>query len=210
MGYQTTFRLKKELDDEFVSWMNKVSKEDLAKAKTILGATCMTAIDEYSDKKNHIIDKYKIWDTISSALNQYIFLLREDWKIALKSRFNENKEIYFCGWEYSDGHNGSAFETLDDYTAFLMEQIYPIAISRTKGRFDKDNEDFYEKEHQIYEYINEIEDEVWSVMNHIFIERYRDNEDADEDDGLNHLYPENKKDDELSSEEKSETEENKD
>lgn len=201
MGYQTTFRLKKEIDDDFVSWMHEVKSEDLAKAKTILASTCMTAIDDYSDKKSHIIDKYKIWDSISSALKQYLYLLREDWKINLKSRFNENKEISFCGWNYSDGHGGSAFESLDVYSAFLMEQIYPIAISSTKGRFEKDNEDFYEKEHQIYEYINEMEDEVWEIMNQEFIKRYRDNEDADEDDGLTHFYPENKKDDTIEKEE---------
>ena len=181
MGYQTTFRLKKGIDGDFVSWMNNVGKEDLAKAKTIFGATCMTSIDEYSDKKSNIIDKYKIWDSISSALKQYVYLLREDWKINLESRINKDNEISFCGWEYSDGHDCS-FESLEDYMAFLMEQIYPIAISRTKGRFEKDNDDFNEKEHQIYEYINEIEDEVWNIMNHIFIERYRNSKDADEDD----------------------------
>jgi len=200
MGYQTTFRLKKEIDDNFVSWMDKIKPEELAKAKTILASTCMTAIDDYSDKKSHIIDKYKIWDSISSALKQYLYLLREDWKINLKSRFNENKEVDFYGWNYSDGHGGSAFDTLDDYSTFLMEQIYPIAISSTKGRFEKDNEDFYEKEHQIYEYINEMEDEVWEIMNQEFIKRYRDNEDADEDDGLTHFYPENKKDDTIEKE----------
>ena len=88
MGYQTTFRLKKEIDGDFVSWMKNVGKEDLAKAKTIFGATCMTSIDEYSDKKSNIIDKYKIWDSISSALKQYVYLLREDWKINLESRIN--------------------------------------------------------------------------------------------------------------------------
>ena len=30
-------------------------------------------------------------------------------------------------------------------------------------------------------------------MNHIFIEKYRNSEDADEDDGLSHFYPENEK-----------------
>ena len=206
MGYQTTFRLKKGIDGDFVSWMNNVGKEDLAKAKTIFGATCMTSIDEYSDKKSNIIDKYKIWDSISSALKQYVYLLREDWKINLESRINKDNEISFCGWEYSDGHDCS-FESLEDYMTFLMEQIYPIAISRTKGRFEKDNDDFNEKEHQIYEYINEIEDEVWNIMNHIFIERYRNSKDADEDDGLNHLYPENEKSEDEITEEISEEKE---
>lgn len=200
MSYKTTFRLKKEIDGDFVSWMAEINPEDLAKAKTIFGSTCMTAIDENSDKKNHIIDKYKIWDSISSAMKQYIFLLREDWKVNLKSKINENNEVSFCGWNYSDGHGGSTFENLDAYSAFLMEQIYPIAISSTKGRFEKDNEDFYEKEHQIYEYINEMEDEVWEIMDQEFIERYRDNEDADENDGLTHFYPENKKDDTIEKE----------
>lgn len=200
MGYQTTFRLKKNIDDDFVSWMKEIKPEELVKAKTILGATCITAIDEYGDKKNHIIDKYKIWDAISIAMKQYIYLLREDWKINLKSRINENNEVSFCGWNYSDGHGSLAFESLDVYSAFLMEQIFPIAISSTKGRFERDNEDFYEKERQIYEYINVMEEEVWEIMDHDFIKRYRDNEDADEDDGLTHFYPESKKDDTIEKE----------
>ena len=47
-------------------------------------------------------------------------------------------------------------------------------------------------------------------MNHIFIKRYRNNEDADEDDGLNHLYPENEKSENEITEEISESDENKD
>ena len=44
-------------------------------------------------------------------------------------------------------------------------------------------------------------------MNHIFIERYRNSKDADEDDGLNHLYPENEKSEDEITEEISEEKE---
>lgn len=193
MGYSTTFRLKKELDSEFIPWVKEVKKSELDKYKAVLLAVCELQYKE-DLKDRYSFSLYTLYDKVYFAVSNYVKLISSAWKIELQAKLNENKEIDFYGWEYSK--DDSIWENEEDLISFFTKDLFLDIIKPTSGAFDRDNADYDNKIQQIWDQVNEIEDSVWIMLNHKFIRRYRDNEDADEDDGYNHRFPEKIKENE--------------
>jgi len=193
MGYSTTFRLKGELDDQFKTWMRNVTKSELTKYKVVLEGICMLPVEKDENMRGHTY-MYKLYGDINTAVSMYVKYIIESWKADLKNRIDENNEIDFCGWEYCDSRNDSPWENDDDLTDFFTEQLFLYVIQPTQGAFEYKNDDYYDKLQKVSDSINEIEDSVYSMMNHKFVERYRNSEDADESDGYEHRFPEEKDD----------------
>lgn len=193
MGYQTTFRLKGELDDQFKTWMKSVTKSELTKYKVVLEGICMLPVEKNDNMRGHTY-MYKLYGDINTAVSMYVEYIIESWKIWIKDRINENNEIYFCGWEYSNSGNNSPWESKEDLVDFFTEQLFLYVIQPTQGAFEYKNDDYYDKLQKVSDSINEIEDSVYGMMNHKFVNRYRDSEDAYESDGYDHRFPEEKDD----------------
>ena len=200
MGYQTTFRLKGELDNQFKTWMKSVTKSELTKYKVVLEGICMLPIEKTDNMRGHTY-MYKLYDDINTAVTMYVNYIVESWKIDLKNRIDENNEIWFCGWEFSDSGNDSPWENKEDLVDFFTEQLFLYVIQPTSGAFDYKNDDYYDKLQKVFDNINDIDDSVYDMMNHKFVNRYRDSEDAYESDGYEHRFPEEKDEEEDEKEE---------
>lgn len=193
MSYQTTFRLKKELDSQFKSWMKSVSQSELTKYKVILEGTCMLPVKE--DNSVYSTYLHKCYDLVHSAISMYVKYLSESWKIGLTHRIDENNEIFFCGWQYSN-NDVSPWESEDAIIDFYTEELFLYTIQATKGAFDYENTDYQDKLQKVADVVNSIEESVYDMWNQKFVERYRDSEDADESDGYKHKFPEEPEEDE--------------
>lgn len=194
MGYETTFRLKGELDTQFKTWMDKVSQSDLTKYKVVLEGICMLPVSR-NEKDRGFFYLYNLYSDIRTAVQMYVKYVSEKWKEDLKDRIDDKNEIWFCGWEFSDSTGNSPWEDEDDLTDFFTEQLFLYVIQPTKGAFEHENDDYDEKLQKVSDTINDIEDSVFGMMNHKFIDRYRDSEDAYESDGYRRRFPEEKDDD---------------
>lgn len=187
MGYSTTFRLKKELDSDFVPWVKKIDESELNKYKSILRAICeLPYKDELKDRYSTSL--FALYNKIYYIVNAYVTLISSAWKIDLKSRFYDDNKINFWGWEYSK--DDAIWKDENDVAEFFTNDLFCTVVKPTSGPFDQDNDDYNQKAQEIWDQINEIEDSVWTALNHKFIRRYRNSEDADESDGYNHKFPE--------------------
>lgn len=190
MGYSTTFRLKGEIDKSFKSYTTKpYSRNELAKYKAILEAKCL---DPFKRSESPTYDK--AYSEIFWAVRSYINCLVVNWKYDLNKTLNENNnQIDFYGWEYAND-SSVIWEDFESIVEYFTEELFLISICSTNGRFDKDNEDYYEKLNSICDNIKDLPDTIESAMNKLFVNFYRDNPDlADESDGYSHFFPEEKK-----------------
>lgn len=192
MGYSTTFRLKGELDDKFKTWTTSYKKSDEKKYKVILDAVCMKAYDGFDSKDTWVL--HKIYDKVHSAVQFYVRLLVENWKYCIGKTLKEhNNEINFFGWEYS-GDRDCPWESEEDLVDHFTEDLFMLAINESNkpfgGKRNEDDEEWYEKWEKVNSITRDIDECVVSLMDNQFIDRYRDSEDADEDDGYSHRFPE--------------------
>lgn len=199
MGYQTTFRLKKELDSKFKPFINKpIDASEKLEDKMMITAECMKNIRAVNDDKNderNEIDYRKLFKAISWHVRYYALALQQDWKYYIEQELKKhNNEIWFCGWEYSEGRSSmSSWDSVDEVISFFTEQLFLHAMHPTNSPYADEHEDYYQKLQEISDQINEIEDAVNRTMDSEFVDFYRDNEElADESDGYNHFFPEEK------------------
>lgn len=192
MGYSTTFRLKGELDDKFKTWTTSYKKSDEKKYKVILDAICMRAYDGLEGKESWVL--YKIYDKVHSAVQIYVRLIVENWKYSINKELKEhNNEIKFYGREHASDRD-CPWESEEDLVDHFTESLFMLAINESNkpfgGKRNEDDEEWYEKWQKVSNITNDIDECVASLMDSLFIDRYRDSEDADEDDGYNHRFPE--------------------
>lgn len=193
MGYETHFRLKGEIDPKFKFWGNDEPNDiKIKKQKEILVATCMHLPIK---GENDEVSLTKQYDKVSFALRLYIAYIVEKWKFFIKERLdNEKSEIYFCGWQFSN-RDGNAWteESLEEY---FTKNLFQLAIWDVGSPFDENTDRYYKKLEQITGYVDDIEDCVWDLWDRMFIDRYRDSEDAYESDGYSHRFPDETDDEE--------------
>lgn len=188
MGYQTNFRLKGELDSQFKSsYYKDISKKEVQRYKSVLVAICMSELPE--DKRTNFFELSAYFDKLYTAVQACVNIYIETWKQNLKDRF-EGNEVYFCGWEYSDGRDVSIWDNEEDLICFYANDLFEILTSPAKSRFDEENDTYCKKLQQISDQVDSLEESVWSLMNQKFINFYRDSDKADESDGYNRKYPE--------------------
>lgn len=199
MGYQTTFRLKKELDSEFKPYISKpIDASEKLEGKMMITAECMKNIKTVTDSKDNEkieIDYRRLFKSISWQVRSYVLTLQQDWKYYIEQELKKNNnEIWFCGWEYSDGRGSiSSWDSIDEVVSFFTEQLFLHAMHSTSSPYADEHDDYYQKLQEVSDQINEIEDSVNRTMDSEFISFYRDNEElADESDGYNHFFPEEK------------------
>lgn len=184
MGYSTTFRIKGELDKQFVSnsWVD-TSHLAIRKSRMMIISSCLK---NWENKESQAFDE--IWWQVKAYETQLI----EKWKKNLVSEidredeYTKKGEVDFYGWEHANVDNTWTEESLGDY---FSEELFLIALSDGGSRFDTES-NYHKKIEEIVSYVDDIEGCVDSMMDGIFIERYRDSEDADEDDGDKHRFPE--------------------
>lgn len=218
MGYQTTFRLKKELDSKFKPYIGKpIDASEKLEGKMMITAECMKNIRTVTEdgKNNEMveIDYRKLFKAISWQVRSYVLTVQQDWKYYVEQHLKKNNnEIWFCGWEYSEGRNSmSSWDSVDEVISFFTEQLFLHAMHPTSSPYADEHDDYYQKLQEISDEINEIEDAVNRTMDSEFIGFYRDNEElADESDGYNHFFPEEKDEMEKDNETEDDEEENDD
>ncbi len=197
MGYSTTFRLKGEIDERFQP--NKYRVPNVSKSMSILTAICLHKFVIETKTFCFYTTFEQIYENLRFALHELIC----DVEQVVKQNFvlDKNKEIYFYGWQYSDESSRLGFDTLEEFEKCILDQLFQIVACPTSTRFDKNHEDFNEKEDQISDILNDIEYEVKEIVTFNFVQYYREHPElADEDDGIKHFFP--KKETEKQSEEK--------
>lgn len=86
--------------------------------------------------------------------------------------YNWREWINFCGWEYSDrGQYG--FETIDEIFDFEFKCLYDYAVIIPTPDFFDASEKFYDKKSKILDSLDGIEELVWDVLNHQFVDDCR-------------------------------------
>lgn len=204
MGYSTTIRLKGELDSKFKGWGKHSLPQDRQQYKSVLLATCRLISCDYENNKNSLTAYLtKAYKEISFAVTLYVNLIANDWKVSLEEELknNENKTDLY-GWQYSDDYPRSAWEDLDELKSYFTDSLFQAAVYPTNSPYSKEDSEANSKEESLNSYINDIEDCVWECLNTEFIRFYRNHPElADESDGYNRRFPEEKDVDEDEKEE---------
>lgn len=174
MGYDCEFKLKGELDKEFVSyWREEPSEHDEHKYKEILVATCLAPLNGEADDAIVLNKRY---DKITFAVRMVILHIVEMWKYNMVQTLKDNDNtVNFCGWDMSRGYDFD--KTLEQLISDTIESLFELSIIDAGKYFDESN-DYFEKKREIKTTINYLDEEVWDVMNHKFLDRYRDSDDA--------------------------------
>ena len=180
MGYDTSFKLKAPIDKRFVGWLRDVKSSDIEESKNVLIAVCMKSQVNEPDA----MELSKAYRKIDFSLRLYINYLIEDWKNNHKG--DVGTEYSFCGWEYVRGKEMHFDDEYDPATEICNEfcsHLFFSAIEATKGRFERDNDDYHSKYEAISDIVNEIEEIVWDTMNKYFISFYRQHPELADEDG---------------------------
>lgn len=174
MGYGTKFTLKKELDKEFKSlgYMD-LKQSDIDAMEVLLVAQCMCE-DNY--KSDHYLEAEK---RIATTLGMYVTYLEERWKSNLKDRLDADGYVRFCGWEHSREGRDIAWSTTDDIVGFYLRELFLLAIIKTQDPLEDDS-NYHIKQQKIFDLLADLPWNVNDMWDQKFINRYRDNEDAEE------------------------------
>lgn len=180
MSYETTFKLKKELDDEFKSHSlvsNLLFEEYVEQLKNLLIAQCL-----FDDENINRDTLSLLYDKIKLNCTLYVNKLIEYWKISLMNELKEHNEtVYFNGWKFSPkAILQSTFQNITEIINYFTKELLFISITKTKTPLDNDNSDYYAKRDKIQEIINDIPSSVFDFWDFKFINRYRNSLDAEE------------------------------
>lgn len=189
MGYSTTFRLKGEIAKQFqIPEYREKNEIEFDKSKSILNAICLFNYDIPQNRYNLYISLSNVYDNIKIALDE---MVRDAEDLAKKKlSLNENNEIDFYGWQYSDDNSHMGFDSIDEFKKTILDQLFQLVVCHTNSRFDKEHKDFDEKEERVFDILNDIEYEVSEIVDYNFVKYYRAHPElADEDDGINHFFP---------------------
>ena len=176
MGYYTSFKLKGEIDPEFKSWMKEgPTKSEINRSRTFLIATCMLAGGNVS--KDNMFNIDKIYKDVNFRLRFYISELKEDWKNHIAKEIETEGKVALCGWEFSKGsaHDTWTDESIEEH---FMHNIFMLAVFDAGTPFDDETDKYNRKYEQVTDIVDEIESCVIDMMDHKFVARYRDSEDA--------------------------------
>lgn len=185
MGYETTFKLKSELDSQFIGWMTEVKQSNNDEYKNVLIALCMRALDEPDMTALH-----KIYREIEFSLRSLVNLYSQEWKYYLKNRLEKEGEIWFCGWDKARHGNSNVWEDEDSIINFFMKELFIKAVQPCKSAFENDT-NFWNKYDQIRESLEELEDCVTDMWDHKFIDFYREHPELATEDGDDTPEPDN-------------------
>lgn len=197
MGYETTFRLKGELDSKFKGWGKSSTKAEREQYESILLATCKLVSLNYEANKNSLSSYLvKAYKDIDFATELYVNMLVNNWKVSLEKDLKDNNnETYFCGWRYADP-NQSAWESIEDLKSYFKRGLFQESIYPTGSPYE-DNNEYSIKLDRIQSYIDDLESCVYDCLGNEFVKFYRNNPDlADESDGMTHFFPEEEKSEE--------------
>ena len=158
MGYQITFKPTEEKMEEYNVFSQRTTVWNNLDADY---ADLLYSVFFPGDSPKNFYLNLQV--KISSIMRQEL----EDCKKFAYSQWKEEGEVYFCGWEFAEGHYSSTKESL--LTLFL-EEFYKLAyLVPTPDYFD-DVEKWYKKYNEIYQQIRELKEESISLGNHIICE----------------------------------------
>lgn len=179
MGYQITFTPTEEKMNSYKPWNNMVNhEENIRNEKRTLISFCLK---DNSDK-----DTRKIAQTIGFTLRLLASLVEQDEKKKAYERWKneENKELWYCGWEYS---HECRFEK-DEVIENTIDRLTILAdVVKTADYFD-DGEKFSQKWTEISEEVDGFVEMMSEYFIHQIIEDLREFEvKDDEEDEVNGL-----------------------
>lgn len=188
MSYYRTFIPTEEAVDSLRKCIFKSCQHDLSSLKTEIRAYCMTDHD--------IKDIKQVIEHIRYLLSSMKFDIKSDcYKYAVERyEEDEDKTIWFCGWQYSHSDND---ESEEDITSYVTDNLVNFAcVIKTPDWFDE-NEKFGEKLTEIDNMIEYFCDEISLCGDYEIIHKLKDfditNKENDED--LRETDPDDKKTD---------------
>ena len=181
MGYETTFRIKGELDPLFKPFKNSTVKELtrlIENEKTLIMVQCLRVGSNLS------VNELKLLlDSITASCTYYLLNLSERWKCYVSEEIAKDGEVFFCGYRYSRrGMCGSCTEYGDEfsYSTILARELL---LEATRNVDNSDDSTYLSKRNKIEQLLKEAEETIDSEWNNKFIQFYRNNRDKAEECG---------------------------
>ena len=179
MGYDTTFKLKGELDPIFDTVYKSVPEDRLCTSiveqRVVLLAHCL-----YEDNLARK-DLMVLYRTIALECSVYVHYLIEKWKYDLNKNLKEIGEVHFRGWEYCRSNMCEDGVVEQDVVNRVTEDLFLIAILKSNNPLMSGDSTYYEKKRLLLERIDEVEYFIENAWNKKFIEFYRDSDKAVEE-----------------------------
>lgn len=166
MGYQITWKvenLPKDVIDKLTPRFSRDKnndkwEKDIKDARFKLFIKCLNTNKE---SENSLFAVQIFIDCYKSILEDY-------WRYRMIQQLKNEKEIWFCGWEYSkNGDN-------NDYSDIIISNLLTTTACSKDSDPISDSEYFESKKCKIESLLNELEEAVISNMNHRFVDEYRE------------------------------------
>jgi len=158
MGYEISFKPTEEAMAKLKPWGDSY-QSSTKKQRIELIAYCMRKSDEPT---------IKIYDNINFYLRFLKESVRTDERAFAYKRWKENeeKEIWYCGWEFS---RPSSVD-IDEVIEFTTQELTILtAVVETPDYFEN-NDKFYEKYREVIKRIDDFIDTMEEVTIHEIIE----------------------------------------
>lgn len=172
MGYTAVYKPSQEWMDENIKPWNYGKKsnnndnyvEDL---KLQLSIYCM------KKAKNDVFSDYDIIKEIRGKLQMIESYSVDEVRRNLYARWenDEDKELYFCGWEWSKEEPDLSKE---DHYKFTLERLVLLkTLVDTPDYFDKSDK-FYEKYNEVTENVNDFAESIYTCIEWEFIDKMKE------------------------------------
>lgn len=164
MSYYATFKPTEEAANKLKSWSEpEKEKKWIADMKYRLLIMCMTGGDNG--------DVQKTIDDIRFDLSYLSKFAESNSRNASYEQYNEEKEIWFCGWEYSRLHDAPDMSETEEYV--LKELLLETFVIPTP-EYVGNEEIFYEKVGRITELLDYFVETAEKAANFAIMEELKE------------------------------------
>lgn len=170
MGYESTIKINGEIDPKYKTDLKEFNSNLKDRYRAMLLGTCLQYHEDLSMSKRQLL-----YDEIAAFVRLYVMEITDEWKFHLKETLKENNnEFYVRGWSF---YNGTWIRTtIDELEAGLIQELFLYSLCANVSVLDN-SEKWHDKKGQIFDIVNEIEENVFDIMDHEFYEEYKDKEE---------------------------------
>lgn len=179
MSYYTSFKLKGELDKQFLPLYSQHSSTDyIEKYKNVLFAICM---EDMRNKKPE--DYFKLYETLSIYTKMFLNILLTEYYLYIQDTLkSEDNTISFCGWQYSRSSLSTLYTDKEDMIAHQVSYLFKIAIIKCGDYWAKDST-YHDKYSEVIEAIDSIVETANDFASASLVEFYREHPELAEEKG---------------------------
>lgn len=170
MGFDATIKINGEIDSKFKTDLTEFNSNQKNRYRAMLLGTCMQYHEDLNMSK-----RQSLYDEIAVFVRLYVMEITDEWKFRLKETLKEsNNEFYVRGWSF---YNDRWIRTtIDELEAGLIQELFLNSLCANVSLLDN-SEKWHDKKGRIFDIVDEIEENVFDIMDHEFYEEYKDKEE---------------------------------